>query len=104
MRTLRGPSNGRPFWGRNGRQAVGSEVVESDVAAIGELLTTFLCAVSFGEGGKPSYGDLPDLFIPSARLIRNSGSVPDISTVEEFVRSRQDAVDAGESTSFDEPS
>ena len=77
-------------------------MVESDVAAIGELLTTFLCAVSFGEGGKPSYGDLPDLFIPSARLIRNSGSVPDISTVEEFVRSRQDAVDAGELTSFDE--
>jgi hypothetical protein len=75
---------------------------ESDTAAIDELMSKFLGAVSFEQGGQPSYGDLPDLFVPDARLIRNSGSPPEISSVDEFVRARQDAVDAGELTSFEE--
>jgi hypothetical protein len=75
---------------------------ESDTAAIHGLMGKFLRAVSFEHGQQPSYGDLANLFIPGARLIRNSGASPEISTVEEFVRSRQDAVDSGELTSFEE--
>ena len=75
---------------------------ESDAAAIDELMSKFLRAVSFEQGGRPSYSDLPDLFLPGARLIRNSGPSPEISTVDEFVRARQGAVDAGELTSFEE--
>jgi hypothetical protein len=75
---------------------------ESDAAAIDELMGRFLRAVSFEHGRQPSYGDLPDLFVPSARLIRNSGASPEISTVDEFVRARQEAVDTGALTSFEE--
>ena len=75
---------------------------ESDAAAIGELMGRFLRAVSFEQSGRPSYGELPELFVSDARLIRNSGASPEISTVEEFVRARQDAVDAGELISFEE--
>jgi hypothetical protein len=65
-------------------------------------MTTFLRAVSFEEGGEPAYGDLPALFIPTARLIRNGGASPEVSTVDEFVRTRQAAFAAGELTSFEE--
>ncbi|SRR6266545_6757934 len=75
---------------------------ESDAAAIDELMGGFLRAVSFEHGQQPAYGDLPGLFVPGARLIWNSGASPEISSVDEFVRARQDAVDAGELTSFEE--
>ena len=74
----------------------------SDVAAIGDLMGRFLGAVSFEPGEQPNYGDLADLFIPAARLIRNSGSSPEISTIEEFVQERQDTFAAGKLTSFNE--
>jgi hypothetical protein len=77
---------------------------ESDAAAMEELMSRFLRAVSFEQGSQPSYGDLPDLFVPGARLIRNSGPAPEISTVDEFVRARQDSVDAGELSAFEETS
>src|SRR6266566_6568873 len=70
--------------------------------AIDELMSKFLRAVSFEHGQPPAYGDLPGLFVPGARLIRNSGASPEISTVDEFVRARQRAVDTGELTSFEE--
>jgi hypothetical protein len=75
---------------------------ESDAAAIDELMSRFFSAVSFEQGGLPSYGDLPDLFVPGTRLIKNSGASPEISSVDEFVRARQGAVDAGELSSFEE--
>jgi hypothetical protein len=40
---------------------------DSDAAEIDELMSKFLCAVSFEQGRNPSYGDLPDLFVPSAQ-------------------------------------
>jgi hypothetical protein len=75
---------------------------DSDEAQIGALMTSFLRAVSFQKGDRPDYGELPSLFIPQARLIRANGPVPEISSVEQFVRTRQRAVDAGELTAFDE--
>jgi len=77
-------------------------LVTTDLAAIGELMSRFLSAVSFKQGAQPAYGELPNLFAPDARLIRNSGVAPEISTVDEFVRARQRTVDAGELTSFEE--
>src|SRR6266536_1755401 len=75
---------------------------ESDAAAIDEQMGRFLRAVSFEQSGRPSYGELPDLVVSDARLIRNSGASPEISSIDEFVRARQDAVDAGELISFEE--
>jgi hypothetical protein len=75
---------------------------DSEEAQIGALITSFFRAVSFKTGDRPDYRKLPALFIPQARLIRTSGPEPEISSVDEFVRTRQGAVDAGELTSFDE--
>jgi hypothetical protein len=74
----------------------------SDAAAIADLMKRFLRTVSFEQGEPPNYGDLANLFIPAARLIRNSGTSPEISTIDEFVRDRQAAFDAGELTTFHE--
>jgi hypothetical protein len=77
-------------------------VGESDADAITDVMHSFLRTVSFAAGEQPSYGDLAELFIPAGRLIRNSGSAPEVSTIEEFVRARQAAFDAGELLSFEE--
>jgi hypothetical protein len=73
-----------------------------DRAELDRLMSRFLRAVSFGPNGKPAYGDLHDLFSDGARLIKNTSDTPEISTVEEFIRPRQQSVDAGELTSFEE--
>ena len=75
---------------------------DSDEASIGALMTSFLHAVSFKAGDQPRYGELTALFGPHARLIRTSGRAPEISTLDQFVQTRQSAVDAGELTSFEE--
>jgi len=74
----------------------------SDAAAIADLMKRFLCTVSFEQGEQPNYANLANLFIPAARLIRNDGTSPELSTIDEFVRDRQAAFDAGELTAFDE--
>ncbi len=56
----------------------------SDLAEIGRLMSRFLSAVTFRQGEQPSYGDLPNLFAPDARLIRNSGMAPETLTVGKF--------------------
>jgi len=75
---------------------------DPDEARIGALMTRFLHSVSFKAGDQPRYGELPALFSLHARLIRTSGPVPEISSVDEFVRTRRHAVAAGELTSFEE--
>ena len=76
--------------------------MSEDRAEIAESMGRFLRAVSFQEGGKPDYGELHELFIDDARLIKNSAEDPEISSVEEFIRPRRQSVDAGELTWFEE--
>jgi len=66
------------------------------------LLADFFAAVSFPAGGRPEYSAMHGLFSEGARLIKNSGDVPEISTVDEFIVPRQQQVDSGELTSFEE--
>jgi len=66
------------------------------------VLGAFLAAVSFPPNGRPDYGVLRDLFVDGGRLIKSSGDAPEISTVDEFVAPRQQLVDSGELTSFEE--
>ena len=66
------------------------------------LLAAFFAAVSFPEGGRPSYAAIRDLCSDGALLIKNTGDVPEISTVDEFIRPRHKQVDSGELTSFEE--
>ncbi len=70
--------------------------------AIDAITTEFFRAVSFDEGDKPAYTDLYKLFIDSGLLIKNSSTMPDISTVSQFIKPRQKMVDSGELTCFRE--
>ena len=73
-----------------------------DAAEMAGLLADFFAAVSFPAGGRPEYSAMHGLFSEGARLIKNSGDVPEISTVDEFIVPRQQQVDSGELTSFEE--
>ncbi len=72
------------------------------LAELKRLTDEFFHAVSFKVGEKPSYSKLHELFIESGLLIKNSGTVPEISTVQQFILPRQGSVDAGELTHFHE--
>jgi hypothetical protein len=73
-----------------------------DTAAMAKVLADFFAAVSFPEGARPDYPAMRGLFCEGAQLIKNSGDLPEISTVDEFILSRQQQVDSGELTSFEE--
>ena len=75
---------------------------DPDQALIDEVMTRFLRAVSFDAGDRPAYDELTTLFGPGARLIRAGTDAPEISSLDEFVRTRQTVVDAGELISFEE--
>jgi hypothetical protein len=69
---------------------------------IAALITQFLADVSFPTGGKPDYSRLRGLFSEGSLLIKNSSELPEISTVDEFIRSRQAQVDTESLTRFEE--
>jgi hypothetical protein len=64
------------------------------------LLQGFFDAVSFEAGGAPSYKSIHALFTGAGLLIKNSGAVPELSNVTQFIEPRQASVDAGELTRF----
>ena len=66
------------------------------------LTTAFFRAVSFEEGATPRYEDIHRLFIEPGLLIKNTASMPEISTVAQFIEPRIAAVRAGQLTRFSE--
>lgn len=66
------------------------------------LIGEFFAAVSFPEGGAPRYERIRDLFVPQGLLIKNSGDTPEISDVDAFIAPRQELVDSGRLTAFEE--
>ena len=66
------------------------------------LTAAFFRAVSFEDGAKPAYASLYSLFIDGGLLIRNSGALPEIATVAQFIEPRQAMVDSGELVRFRE--
>jgi hypothetical protein len=78
---------------------VDDAVAEREIAAI---MGRFLAAVSFPAGARPSYDDLHDLFVDGARLVKNSGSAPEISSLDQFIAARVETIDDGRLTSFEE--
>jgi hypothetical protein len=71
-------------------------------AALQSQIAEFFAAVSFPEGGAPRYDRIRDVFIPEGLLIKNSGEAPEISGIDAFIAPRQELVDSGRLTSFDE--
>ena len=75
----------------------------TDVSAeLRGLIDEFFGAVSFEIGQRPAYARIRGLFIDGSRLIRNSSEVPEISSVDEFIASREKLFDSGALTSFEE--
>lgn len=72
------------------------------VVELQDLLERFFDAVSFETGGAPSYKRIHTFFSGPGLLIKNSGTVPEISNVSQFIEPRQASVDAGELTCFHE--
>jgi hypothetical protein len=66
-----------------------------DEAELELLMVRFLRAVSFKTGERPAYGELHELFVEDGKLIKTSSAVPEISTVDDFIRPRQAMVDSG---------
>jgi hypothetical protein len=65
---------------------------------IDALTATFFRAVSFREGGEPTYATLSQLFLKSGRVIKNSPPLPEICTVHQFIVPGQRMIDAHELT------
>jgi hypothetical protein len=73
--------------------------VKSELA---RLTSEFFRAVSFEPGSVPSYRKIPELFIERGLLIKNVSSTPEISSVPEFIESREALVRSGTLTRFHE--
>jgi hypothetical protein len=71
-------------------------------AELHRLISTFFHAVSFEPGSKPSYASIRALFIERGLLIKNVGSIPEISSVQEFIEPREALVGSGTLTRFHE--
>ncbi len=69
-------------------------------AEVDRLVHAFFEAVSFEHGSKPHYLRIRQLFIDDGLLIKNSGAVPEISSLDAFIKPRQASVDSGELTRF----
>jgi len=66
------------------------------------LAIQFFRAVSFEAGETPPYDRIHALFIARGRLIKNTASTPEVSTVGEFIAPRQAMVSSGTLTRFRE--
>ena len=66
------------------------------------LTADFFAAVSFNIGETPQYENLHEFFIDAGLLIKNSASLPEVTTVPQFLAPRQALVDSGELTRFRE--
>jgi hypothetical protein len=66
------------------------------------LSVEFFRAVSFEAGESPAYENIRTLFIESGLLVKNTGTVPEISTISQFIEPRQTLVRSGELTRFRE--
>lgn len=67
-----------------------------------QLMAAFFDAVSFEPGSMPAYENIHALFIEAGLLIKNTGPVPEISSLREFIEPRQAMVVSGELTRFRE--
>jgi hypothetical protein len=71
-------------------------------AELDRLTAEFFRAVSFESGETPPFENIYALFIETGLLIKNTASVPEISTVRQFIEPRQAVVRSGELSRFNE--
>jgi len=74
----------------------------TSIPEIDTLLARFFRAVSFVDGQSPQYRNLWLLFLPGGQLIKASEATPEITSLEQFIATRQQMVDAHVLTDFHE--
>lgn len=79
-----------------------SPVHREQQLALEDIVGEFFRIVSFEPNTKPSYDRLYELFIDDGKLIKSSLQPPEITSVSQFIESRQRLVDSGDLTSFRE--
>ena len=84
------------------RRATTRPANPAETQVFARLIDEFFQSVSFRAGERPNYRHIDELFVPGGMLIKNTGEVPEISSVPEFIASRQKLVDAGQLTAFRE--
>lgn len=78
------------------------QIPSSVKSELSRLMGEFFRAVSFEVGEVPMYQNIYALFIEAGLLIKNVGTVPEISSVRQFIESRQAMLSGGEVTRFRE--
>jgi hypothetical protein len=71
-------------------------------AAIDALATAFFALFSNKNGVRPDLTDLHKLFVPEGRIIKATGSSPEICTLQEFIEPRQAWLSGGILVDFEE--
>ena len=73
---------------------------EKDLQILNDLTAKLYNCICFEIDEQPPVNDLNDLFIPTARMIRNNDDTPEIMSVSEFIDSYQERIADGTIKSF----
>lgn len=73
---------------------------EKDLQILDDLTSKLYNCICFDIGGQPPVNDLNDLFIPTARMIRNNDDSPEVMTVSDFIESFEERIADGTIKSF----
>ena len=73
---------------------------QNDLKLIDDLTSELYSAIGFEVGGRPPVERLKEIFIPTANMIRNDGTSPEIMTVDDFIKSYTERISNGTIKSF----
>ena len=75
---------------------------ETDKQAIDRLIAAFFGVFCNKGGARPALDQMYDMFIKEGLVIKNSGPVPEIATVAQFIQPRERLLNDGTLTEFEE--
>ena len=73
---------------------------QNNLKLIDNLTSELYSAICFEIGGRPSVERLKEIFIPTANMIRNDATSPEIMTVDNFIKSYTERISNGTIKSF----
>lgn len=73
---------------------------QNDLKLIDNLTSELYSAICFEVGSHPPVENLKEIFIPTANMIRNDGTSPEIMTVNNFIKSYTERISNGTIKSF----
>jgi len=74
----------------------------NDLQAIDQVIQAFMGVFRNRDGAKPQLALIHDLFLKDGLIIKNSGPVPEICNLDQFIRPRERILNDGTLTDFEE--